>query len=882
MRATPRLPGIAFEVEPPAPAAVLPRMDVAAFVGFAASGPLHTPVSVEDAARFREVFGPDPDLAWDEERGVLERGHLGAAVEAYFRNGGRRCWIVRVAGEEAYTHRFPLPGLIEAVPGPPRPAVARARSAGSWADGLRVGTRLVREVLPVDGFAAGWIDVAVPAERVVPGDLLEVVTAGGSGYRLVDSTASRPRGTRLTLDEDLTEAPVSVRRLRFELLVWDGELLAARFPDLAFSERHPRFWGLLPDDHDLFRSRAGRVEPPLPAAVAALRAEAASPRFPLAAPASPAALYLPAGMGTLLDPAAVAGPAEVPGPPRTALDRDGLAGFGAHLFVDPSLEWAQLGALLGEAEHRYYREEEPLTGFHALLPVEEATLVAVPDAGHRGWTRELPPPPDRLPAPVLDPVPEADPFGRVRLTWSAVEGADRYLLQRSEAADMTGAETVFEGFETAARVELPAGCPRSWFFRVRAFREGEASPWSATRGTVAPPLDFTACAGEPLPELWLSAAPAGPGEPELLLSWEAPGSFEFELQLAFDADFESARRLARGPETSFELAMVLDAVRFLRVRAWRETPETPGPWSNTVAVEAAGRAAHVLRPRTEIDPADSPLLAVHRALLRFCGARGDLLALLSLPADYGEEDVQAHLGALIPAAGGAAISNGVPALTDFEAAAFSFGALYHPWVLQTGEEEGLEPRRTPPDGAVAGLLAQTAIGRGAWVAAANQPLAGVLGLEPLFGRAQWERLAALQVNLLRADPRGFLALAADTLSRTEELRPVPVRRLLILLRRLALREGATWVFENHDSGLRGLVRHRFERLLSDLYVRGAFAGAVPAAGYRVVVDESVNPPESADLGRLVVELRVAPSRPLTFLRVRLVRTGPERLGIQEV
>ena len=42
-----RLPGVRFEAPPPPLAEVLPRMDVAVFVGFAASGPLHRPVVVE-------------------------------------------------------------------------------------------------------------------------------------------------------------------------------------------------------------------------------------------------------------------------------------------------------------------------------------------------------------------------------------------------------------------------------------------------------------------------------------------------------------------------------------------------------------------------------------------------------------------------------------------------------------------------------------------------------------------------------------------------------------------------------------------------------------------------------------------------------------------
>ena len=101
-------------------------------------------------------------------------------------------------------------------------------------------------------------------------------------------------------------------------------------------------------------------------------------------------------------------------------------------------------------------------------------------------------------------------------------------------------------------------------------------------------------------------------------------------------------------------------------------------------------------------------------------------------------------------------------------------------------------------------------------------------------------------------------------------------------RRLALRDGTVEVFEPNNADFRFSMRHRFERILSDLYVRGAFAGATPDAAYRVVADASLNPRQSLDQGRFIMELRVAPSHPLTFLTVRLVQTGPERLVLEEV
>src|SRR5260370_42202099 len=112
VRTSRRLPGFRFEVQPPPLTDVLPRMDVAVFVGFAASGPLHTPVPVEDVAQFTAIFGDDVPLAWDQQRGEIVYAYLAPAVRAFFRNGRPRCWVVRVACN-ARSNYFPIPGLAQ-------------------------------------------------------------------------------------------------------------------------------------------------------------------------------------------------------------------------------------------------------------------------------------------------------------------------------------------------------------------------------------------------------------------------------------------------------------------------------------------------------------------------------------------------------------------------------------------------------------------------------------------------------------------------------------------------------------------------------------------------------------------------------------------------
>ena len=66
-------PAVVFESVSVAATPVLPRMDIAAFVGFASSGPLHTPIAIEDPAEFREVFG-EPRVRSRAARGAGRTG----------------------------------------------------------------------------------------------------------------------------------------------------------------------------------------------------------------------------------------------------------------------------------------------------------------------------------------------------------------------------------------------------------------------------------------------------------------------------------------------------------------------------------------------------------------------------------------------------------------------------------------------------------------------------------------------------------------------------------------------------------------------------------------------------------------------------------------
>jgi phage tail sheath protein FI len=98
-------PGVYYErVDASAPAIAPIRTDVAAFVGIAERGPLHTAIRVQSWRQFQAYFGD-----------FTGAGYLAYAVRAFFENGGRRCQVVRVASDVASAAEAILQG-----PPPPK------------------------------------------------------------------------------------------------------------------------------------------------------------------------------------------------------------------------------------------------------------------------------------------------------------------------------------------------------------------------------------------------------------------------------------------------------------------------------------------------------------------------------------------------------------------------------------------------------------------------------------------------------------------------------------------------------------------------------------------------------------------------------------------
>jgi hypothetical protein len=283
----------------------------------------------------------------------------------------------------------------------------------------------------------------------------------------------------------------------------------------------------------------------------------------------------------------------------------------------------------------------------------------------------------------------------------------------------------------------------------------------------------------------------------------------------------------------------------------------------------------------QLDPVatydDGPMLAVQQALVTMCAARADMVALLSVPQHY---DVPALLDWHQQLTSASTLAGSVTsALTPL-----SYAAYWHPW-LQVSEPAAplLDPlRRVPPDGAVAGMVAARELARGIWVAPTAVGLRGPVALAARSGgttvgaltETETVRLFDAHANVIRQRPGSFAAISAHTLAEGELLQ-LSVRRMLIWLRKVALRAGQRYTFEVNNERFRQLVQRRFERILADLTARGAFHA------FRVVTDAGVNTADDIDNGRLIVALQVAPSSPVEFITINLLRTGEGLLDVWE-
>jgi hypothetical protein len=950
-----RLPGITFLQRPRPAAQGLPALDVAAFVGFAERGPLDLPVPVDDLNTYRAIFGDELPLAREGGAGTVY-ANLPRSVAAFFANGGRRCYVVRVAGAAARASRLRVPGLVAlGAGGGAALAAIGAASPGRWSSRLRLAARLRITPLPASACAiAGeltlrlrvtgtpgtiqdgdllrlalpdgrcWLfpvaavsppiagesaltarqvwqlpgpdDLPLPApvERVwrltldgaapldlsgivwadspsitlalqggdiaVPGrgDLLLLRLAGGAEWLFPVRDANRGLASppaplaMLTTDRALLltppggeelpalplDSPLAVPRyvelLRCDLLPRDGDERRPPLEDAAFNRAHPRFWGevaLL--ESSALRRRAGGDE----------QARQGSGPCATTAAARAAQIYrdLQQERRTELDLG------ETP-------DLVALAGLLAPTSDDAALTYLPLG----------------------MPAVVDETSFSGPDSGEIGD--------DDLgvfsAAPFLDPYLAGGP-ARVATSPSALltTAFDRYYRQDIRLKGLHSLVFVDE----VALIAVPDAVQRGWQPTEPAAAPSFAPPAEPAPADepCPPPGPFAAC--RQAPSIAGVEPPHGPVAGGTLVTIHGTGllpgaavyfagSGASDVTVVSDTLLQCATPVG-GLAGPVDVAVATANGIGIKPRAfaYEQAPTLPPLPAQSSPDDFA---------LTSADGTAGALLTIQRALLTLCQARADVVGILTLPQHFETRhcvEWQEALGGLLGVPVGGRFADGAN-----EGADLSYAAIYHPWTLVADASTPGQLRATPCDGAVCGAIAAREHDRGAWVAPANLPLRGVLGLVPALATDDWADLFARGFNLVRPEPRDFRPMSAHTLAGERALLQLSVRRLLILLRKAAVERGMDFVFASNHEQFREGARVMLEDLLRSLFDRGAFAGPTPQTSYRVVTDASVNTPQSVELGRFITQIQVAPSQPLEFMTVLLTRTGEGLLQTTEV
>jgi uncharacterized protein len=242
--------------------------------------------------------------------------------------------------------------------------------------------------------------------------------------------------------------------------------------------------------------------------------------------------------------------------------------------------------------------------------------------------------------------------------------------------------------------------------------------------------------------------------------------------------------------------------------------------------------------------------AVQTAMIAHCQNMGDRVAILDAPANATPQEIK----------------DWRMNIAGYDS---SYATLYYPWI-QVDDPILNKGIYVPTCGHVAGVWARSDNTRGVHKAPANEVVLGATGLAYNMTKGEQDTLNPNGVNCIRSFPgRGIRIWGARTLSSDPSWRYINVRRLFNYVEK-SIERGTQWVvFEPNDMMLWARVRRDVNSFLTTVWSEGALFGASPNQAFFVTCDAALNPPESRDLGRLIIEIGMSPVKPAEFVIFRI-------------
>lgn len=203
-----------------------------------------------------------------------------------------------------------------------------------------------------------------------------------------------------------------------------------------------------------------------------------------------------------------------------------------------------------------------------------------------------------------------------------------------------------------------------------------------------------------------------------------------------------------------------------------------------------------------------------------------------------------------------------------------YAAIYYPWIKVSDPigAENSTSRFIPPSGCVAGIYARSDTERGVHKAPANEVVSGVIELERTLTAGEQDMLNPIGVNCIRAfQGRGIRVWGARTVSSDSLWKYINVRRLFLYIEE-SIEKSTQWVvFEPNNERLWGRIRATITEFLTRVWKDGALMGTKAEEAFFVRCDRTTMTQDDIDNGRLIILIGIAPVKPAEFVIFRIAQ-----------